>query len=197
MSRGAARGGTPVIVRRAIHERSGRTRAILRPHILERQPRTYSSHVGMMADTGIDGASPRRGQEPDDARSRPARSPGTVRDVAIETGATGAAPAEDSALTLASQPTTSGDGSASSERDVPGDLEVERLIAYLAMAAAVVFNLEFLQAEVRFPVPRLNDEVLHLIATRQAVRALSSGHDPTDTWLATIGMGYALFRHYQ
>lgn len=76
-------------------------------------------------------------------------------------------------------------------------LGIEQMLAYLAVAVAVAFDLVFLLPEVLIRVPRLNDEVLHLIAANQAAGALAAGHDPTDPWLATIGMGYALFRHYQ
>jgi hypothetical protein len=47
------------------------------------------------------------------------------------------------------------------------------------------------------PTLSLNDEVLHLTATQDAVTAMSQGLDPTDFWLAQIGMGYPLFHHYQ
>ena len=46
-------------------------------------------------------------------------------------------------------------------------------------------------------VPDLNDSVLVLLATELAVQAITGEQNLTDPWLATVGMGFPLFHHYQ
>lgn len=73
----------------------------------------------------------------------------------------------------------------------------EGFLAALLLSCAIVFNLYHLSPEVTSGAPLLNDGVLHLLALRRTVVALAAMQDPTDPWLATIGMGYPLFHYYQ
>jgi hypothetical protein len=73
----------------------------------------------------------------------------------------------------------------------------DRLASYVALVCAVAFNLYQLYPEVAIRIPRLNDDVLHLLALRQTVDSLLAGRDATDSWLSTIGLGFPLFHHYQ
>ncbi len=72
-----------------------------------------------------------------------------------------------------------------------------RWIAALLLFFAIAFNLYHLYAEVAVPTPRLNDNVLHLLALERMASSLDAGQDPTDSWLGTISLGYPLFHHYQ
>src|SRR5437762_1293421 len=70
-------------------------------------------------------------------------------------------------------------------------------IAFLPLAVAVVFNLYYLYPELTIHAPVFNDGVLHLLALKLAATTLAAGHDPTDSWLNSITLGYPLFHHYQ
>jgi len=65
------------------------------------------------------------------------------------------------------------------------------------LLVAVAFNLYHLYPEVAVRVPDLNDSVLALLATDLAVQAITGEQNLTDPWLATVGMGFPLFHHYQ
>ena len=70
-------------------------------------------------------------------------------------------------------------------------------IAFSLVFFAIVFNAVFLIGEITVPTFSLNDEVLHLTATQDASLALRQNLDPTDFWLAQIGLGFPLFHYYQ
>jgi hypothetical protein len=72
-----------------------------------------------------------------------------------------------------------------------------RWVAALLLCLAIAFNLYHLYPEVAIQTPRLNDGVLHLLALEQMASSLAAGQDPTDSWLATVSLGYPLFHHYQ
>ncbi|HVB65359.1 MAG TPA: hypothetical protein VNE17_11555, partial [Nitrolancea sp.] len=74
---------------------------------------------------------------------------------------------------------------------------VERLIAYVVLIVSIGFSAYYLVPQATIRVQPLNDNVLHIEAARQAAASLSAGKDPTDSWLAQIGLGYPLFHHYQ
>src|SRR5687768_7268473 len=74
---------------------------------------------------------------------------------------------------------------------------LERFAPVLLLAFAVSFNLYYLYPTVLVQSPFANDGALHFLALQAVVAALANGQDPTDTWLAPIGMGYPLFHHYQ
>ena len=76
-------------------------------------------------------------------------------------------------------------------------LGTERIIAYLVLLISIGFSAFYLVPEATIKVQPLNDNVLHIAAAKQAAVSLSAGHDPTDSWLAQIGLGYPLFHHYQ
>lgn len=67
----------------------------------------------------------------------------------------------------------------------------------LLLLLAVLFNLYHLYPETAGQAPLLNDGVLHRLALEQTATALAAGRNPTDFWLAQIGLGYPLFHHYQ
>jgi hypothetical protein len=73
----------------------------------------------------------------------------------------------------------------------------ESIIARLFLLLAVAFNLYQLYPEVAIRAPMLNDGVLHLLALRRTVAALTAGQDPTNPWLAPIDLGYPFFQYYQ
>jgi uncharacterized membrane protein len=75
--------------------------------------------------------------------------------------------------------------------------DIEESIAYVVLAVAIGFSCFFLSPELVIRVPPVNDHILHIIDARLAAQALAHGHDPTDPWLAQIGLGYPYFRHYQ
>ncbi len=75
--------------------------------------------------------------------------------------------------------------------------DTPQLAAYFALALAVGFNLQQLAPEVAIRIPRLNDDVLHLLALRRTVESLLAAQDPTDAWLPSIGLGFPLFHYYQ
>lgn len=79
----------------------------------------------------------------------------------------------------------------------PVDFNQSRGLAGGLLLLAVAFNLYHLWPEATQPAPRLNDTVLHWQALRAAAAALAAGHNPTDFWLSSIGLGYPLFHHYQ
>jgi hypothetical protein len=70
-------------------------------------------------------------------------------------------------------------------------------MAALLLLTATAFNFYHLYPEVAIQSPMLNDGVLHLLALEQTAASLAAGQNPTDSWLATIGLGYPLFHHYQ
>ena len=74
---------------------------------------------------------------------------------------------------------------------------LEALLPLFMLLVAVAFNLYHLYPEVAVRVPDLNDSVLALLATELAVQAITGEQNLTDPWLATVGMGFPLFHHYQ
>lgn len=74
---------------------------------------------------------------------------------------------------------------------------LESLLPLFMLLVAVAFNLYHLYPEVAVRVPDLNDSVLALLATDLAVQAITGEQNLTDPWLATVGMGFPLFHHYQ
>ena len=74
---------------------------------------------------------------------------------------------------------------------------LESLLPLFMLLVAVAFNLYHLYPEVAVRVPDLNDSVLALLATELAVQAITGEQNLTDPWLATVGMGFPLFHHYQ
>jgi hypothetical protein len=85
-------------------------------------------------------------------------------------------------------------------RAAPGrriSLDWERLVPRLILGFAVAFNLATLYPEAAIRVRYVNDGVLHLLALTHAIAAMAGGHDPTDSWLPGVALGFAWFHHYQ
>ncbi|MGA7670726.1 MAG: YfhO family protein [Nitrolancea sp.] len=73
----------------------------------------------------------------------------------------------------------------------------QRVIAYVVLFIAVAFSFVTLLPEATIHIPPLNDNVLHVLAAKQTAEAWSAGKNPTDPWLAPVGLGYPLAHHYQ
>ena len=73
----------------------------------------------------------------------------------------------------------------------------QRVIAYVVLFIAVAFTFVTLLPEATIHIPPLNDNVLHILAAKQTAEAWSAGKNPTDPWLAGVGLGYPLAHHYQ
>lgn len=76
-------------------------------------------------------------------------------------------------------------------------LKTQKGIALSLIFFAIVFNAVFLWSEIATPTFNFNDEVLHLISTREASSVLQKSQDPTDFWLPQIGLGFPSFHYYQ
>jgi hypothetical protein len=76
-------------------------------------------------------------------------------------------------------------------------LKTPKGIAFILVFFAIVFNAIFLWPEVAVSTYSINDEVLHLTATKEASSALHQNLDPTDFWFTRIGLGFPIFHYYQ
>jgi hypothetical protein len=76
-------------------------------------------------------------------------------------------------------------------------LKTEKGMAFSLLLFAIAFNAVFLWSEVGVPTFHLNDEVVHMAATRDASLALQGYRDPTDFWLSQIELGEPYFHYYQ
>ena len=69
-------------------------------------------------------------------------------------------------------------------------------IAITLVLLAVAFNAVFLWAEFGVSTFNPNDNALHLTNVQETSNAIRQGVDPTDFWLAQIGLGYPLSHYY-
>jgi hypothetical protein len=81
-------------------------------------------------------------------------------------------------------------------RRLPADPGGRTYAPLALVATAVIFNLWVLRAQA-LPVLTRNDSVLHLSMVRWALMRLREGHLPFDGWYPYLGLGSALFHHYQ
>ena len=65
-------------------------------------------------------------------------------------------------------------------RELAPRLATESAICFALLTIAIVFNLYYLWPQVGVDVPKLNDEVLHVLSVRNFADAIQAGHDPTD-----------------
>jgi hypothetical protein len=72
-----------------------------------------------------------------------------------------------------------------------------RLLPFVFVAAACLFNLLAYAAELLMPAPSLNDDVFHLGLAQRMDAAWAAGGDPLDPWVGYWGQGFPVLRYYQ
>jgi len=79
----------------------------------------------------------------------------------------------------------------------PETARFARVLPFIVVAAACLFNAIAYQAELRGAAPEINDDVFHLGLIQRMSAAWEAGGNPLDTWVGYWGQGFPVLRYYQ
>jgi len=79
----------------------------------------------------------------------------------------------------------------------PETARFARVLPFILVGAACLFNAIAYHAELRGAAPEINDDVFHLGLIQRMNAAWDAGGNPLDAWVGYWGQGFPVLRYYQ